>query len=86
MLKVRPFPIDTFRQNVVVLHRTCSALRPERLRGTRKVEVRVNGRTILADIVISDDQSLVGCDEVGLSQPAFRRLAATPGDAVEISP
>jgi thymidine phosphorylase len=86
MLKVRPFPIDTFRQNVVVLHRTCSALRPERLRGTRKVEVRVNGRTILADIVISDDASMVGCDEVGLSQPAFRRLAATPGALVEISP
>lgn len=86
MLKVRPFPIDTFRENVVVLSRHCSALRPERLRGTRKVEVRVNGRTILADIVISDDPAMVGCDEVGLSQPAFRRLAATPGASVEISP
>lgn len=86
MLKVKPFPIDTFRQNVVVLSRGCSALRPERLRGTRKVEVRVNGRTILADIIISDDPSLVGCDEIGLSQPAFRRLGATPGASAEISP
>ncbi|HEX6866384.1 MAG TPA: thymidine phosphorylase, partial [Caulobacteraceae bacterium] len=86
MLKVRAFPIDTFRQNVVVLNRSCSALRPERLRGTRKVEVRVNGRSILADIVISDDPAMVACDEVGLSQPAFRRLDATPGALVEISP
>ncbi len=86
MLKVRPFPIDTFRQNVVVLHRGCSALRPERLRGTRKVEVRVNGRSILADIIISDDPQMVACDEVGLSQPALRRLDATPGALAEISP
>lgn len=86
MLKVKSIPIDTLRENVVLLSRDCQALRPERLRGSRKVELKVNGRTVLADIVIADDPALVAADEVGLAQPAFRRLGATAGDLAEISP
>lgn len=59
-LKARSVAIDAFREDVVLLARNCTALRPERLSGTRKVEVRANGRTILATILIADDQSLVG--------------------------
>ena len=40
LLTVRPLAIDTFRENTVLLSRDCRALRPERLAGVRKVEVR----------------------------------------------
>jgi len=86
MLKVKALPIDNFRENLVVLSRACTALRPERLRGTRKVEVRMNGFSILASIVISDDPSFVAPDEIGLAQPAFRRLQARPGAMAVIEP
>jgi hypothetical protein len=44
MLRVKPLPIDTLRENVLVLSRDCTALRPQRISGPRKVEVRGGGR------------------------------------------
>jgi NAD(P)-dependent dehydrogenase (short-subunit alcohol dehydrogenase family) len=73
-LTVRPLAIDTFRENTLLLSRDCRALRPERLAGVRKVEIRAGGRTLLAAVVICDDPALVGPLEAGLTQPAFRRL------------
>ena len=85
MLKARLLPIDTFRENVVVLARDCSALRPERLIGTRRVELKAKDRTLLGSVLIAED-GLVGPDEAGLTQPAFRRLGVAPGDPVEVAP
>ena len=86
MLTVKPIPVHTFRENVVLLARGCSYLRPERLSGTRKVEVSLNGCAILADIVISDDPTFVGPEEIGISQPALRRLGASEGARVAVAP
>ena len=86
LLTVRPLAIDTFRENTVLLSRDCRALRPERLAGVRKVEVRAGGRTLMAGVVICDDPALVGPDEAGLTQPAFRRLGVPAGSEVRITP
>lgn len=86
ILRVKPVAIDSFRENVLLLARSCIALRPERLTGLRKVEVRANGRTILGTILIVDDPAFVGADEIGLTEPAFRRLGVAAGSPVEISP
>ena len=84
-LKARALAFDTFRENVVVLARCSRILRPERLRGSRRVEVRAGGRVLLASTMIGDD-GLVGPDEIGLPQPLFHRLGVQPGDLVEIAP
>jgi thymidine phosphorylase len=84
-LKARSLPLDTFRENVAVLARDNPVLRPERLAGARRLEVKARGVTILASPMIADDPSLLAADEVGLPQPAFRRLGVAPGDYVEIS-
>ncbi|MCW5714669.1 MAG: thymidine phosphorylase family protein [Bauldia sp.] len=86
ILKARRVPIDSFRENVLLLSRQCTMVRPERLTGTRKVEVRSNGRAILATILIVDDPGLVAQDEAGLAEPAFRRLGVAEGALVEIAP
>jgi thymidine phosphorylase len=86
LLTVRPLAIDTFRENLVLLSRDCRALRPERLAGVRKVEVSAGGRTVMAGVVICDDPALVGPDEAGLTEPAFRRLGVPAGAAVRITP
>ncbi len=84
-LKARPLGLDSFRENVVVLARCSTVLRPERLRGSRKVELRVGDRTVLASTMIGDDH-LLHADEIGLPQPLFRRLGVKAGDLVHIAP
>jgi thymidine phosphorylase len=78
-LRIKPLAIDTLRENVVVLSRHCRALRPERLKGFRKVQVRANGYRLDASILISDDPAWVADDEIGVTMPALRRLGAVAG-------
>ncbi|MFC3068357.1 thymidine phosphorylase family protein [Phenylobacterium soli] len=85
-LRAKLVAVDTFRENVVLLPRNSPAVRPERLAGLRKVEVRAGELSLLAVPNISDDPTAVGLDEVGLTQPAFRRLGVKPGDYVTIAP
>jgi len=85
-LKARPLPFDTFRENVVVLSRDNVVLRPERLAGVRRLEVKARGFTILASPMIADAAAGIAPDEVGLPQPALHRLRVTAGEPVEIAP
>ena len=55
------------------------------LQALAKVEIRVNGRRILASLNLVDDPSIVGCDELGLSEDAFAQLGAEPGVPASIS-
>ena len=84
-LKARALAFDSFRENVVVLSRDSQVLRPERLRGARKVELRAAGRTLLAQTMIGET-GLLAPDEVGLPQPLLRRLGVAPGDPVQLGP
>ena len=86
MLKAKPLAIDTFRENVVVLSRESLELRPERLTGSRKVEVRAAGRQLFATLMIADRDEVVAPDEAGLTEPIFRRLGVRAGDPVAIQP
>lgn len=85
-LKARPLPYDTFRENVAMLTRDNVVLRPERLAGARRLEVKARGLTLLASPIIADAQAGLASDEIGLPQPAFRRLGIAAGDTVEIAP
>ena len=85
-LKARPIALDTFRENVVVLSRDCVAIRPERLAGQRKVEIRAGGHNFLAAPMICDDPAVVSPDEIGLPEPLLHRLHVAPGAWVEIAP
>ncbi len=85
-LTARPLALDTFRENVVLLARNNPVVRPERLAGVRKVEVVAGGVRLLAVPMICDDPQVVGPDEIGLPQPAFRRLGVKPGDPIRVAP
>jgi len=85
-LIARRLPLNTFRENIIVLARDSTALRPERLAGVRKVEVRAGERSLLASPMICDDPAMVGPGDAGLPEPAFRRLGVRPGEAVEVAP
>ena len=85
-LRVRRINLDTGRENVVVLSRRSSALRPDIFRGFSRVELQHGSKALLATLLITDDDALVGPDEIGLSDPAFRRFAEPAGSPVTVCP
>lgn len=85
-LTVSRLALDTGRENVAVVSRRSLALRPEVFRGFSRVELRCNSKVLLATLLITDDDSLVGPDELGLSQPAFRRFNEPVGSLVAVTP
>jgi thymidine phosphorylase len=84
-LAIRPVKLDTMGENVVILARDCIALRPERLAGFRKVEIHLNGASIVASVLIADGLEGLSAGEIGLPQPAFDRLGARAGDRARVS-
>lgn len=86
MLKIRRVPLDTLRENVAVLASCCTALRPEAFQAFKRLDISAGGRTILASLDVTDNLSLVAADEIGLTEPAFRRLGLPEGTPVAISP
>ncbi len=74
MLRLRRIGIDTYRENVAYLARSCPLYRAESLQALSKVEVSKNGRAVLATLNIVDDGRILGIDELGLSEQAFHQL------------
>jgi thymidine phosphorylase len=84
-LVLRRVAIDTYRENVAYLNRDCGVYRAEGFQALSKVEVRANGRHILATLNVVDDASIVDCGELGLSEDAFAQLDVADGHTVSVS-
>ncbi|MFU2487913.1 thymidine phosphorylase family protein [Thauera sp. WH-1] len=78
-LSLRRVAIDTYRENVAYLHRDCEIYRAEGFQALAKVEVRANGRRVLATLNVVDDPRIVRCNEIGLSLDAFAQLGVDNG-------
>lgn len=85
-LKIRRLALDTGRENVAVVGRHSRALRPDVFRGFSRIEIRQGTKRILATLIISDADALVGPDELGLAEPAFRRLGEADGALATVVP
>lgn len=84
-LALRRVAIDTYRENVAYLHRDCALYRAEGFQALSKVEVRANGKRILATLNVVDDEAIVGCHELGLSMDAFAQLGVENGHPAAVS-
>src|ERR1035437_7127158 len=84
-LKIRRVNLDTGRENVGVISRRSTALRPEVFNGFSRVELRCNWKVLLATLILTANV-LVNPDEIGLADPAFRRFAEAAGSLVTITP
>lgn len=85
-LTLKRVGIDTYRENVAYLHRDCEIYRAEGFQALAKIEVQARGKRILASLNVVDDTSIVGCQQLGLSEEAFAILAIPDGEAVTVSP
>lgn len=77
--------IDTYRENVAYLHRDCAVYRAEGFQALSKVEVRANGRRILATLNVVDDESIVSCHKLGLSEDALLQRAVKDGHSNSVA-
>ena len=78
-LALRRVLIDTYHENVAYMHRECDIYRAEGFKALSKVEVRANGRSILATLNVVDDSAIVACGELGLSKSAFGQMGGAGG-------
>ncbi len=85
-LRIRRVALDTLRENVAVLSASCAALRPEAFQAFRRLKIDHESRTLIASLDVTHDPALVGPDEIGLTDPAFRRLGLSEGTEVSVSP
>ena len=58
-LKLARLGIDTYRENVVYLHRDCEIYRAEGFQALSKVQICGNGQRILAVLNVVDDDRIV---------------------------
>jgi thymidine phosphorylase len=85
-LKIRRVSLDTGRENVVVISRHSKALRPEVFRGFNRVEITHGSKVLLATLLITDNDDLVGPNDIGLAEPAYRRFAEPAGALITVTP
>lgn len=85
-LRIRRVPLDTLRENVAILSASCIALRPEAFQAFKRIEITHGDRVLIASLDIALDPSLVAPDQIGLTEPAFRRLGLKEGAEVSIAP
>jgi thymidine phosphorylase len=83
-LHIRRVGIDTWRENVAFLHRSCPVVRAAGFQALAKVTVRANGQSIAAVLNVVDDEAIVGPLELGLSEEAFDRLGVAAGRDVTV--
>jgi thymidine phosphorylase len=84
-LALRRVLIDTYHENVAYMHRECAVYRAEGFKALSKVEVRANGRSILASLNVVDDEAIVPCGALGLSKAAFAQLDVEDGHTVSVA-
>lgn len=83
-LRLKRVAIDTYRENVAYLHRDCAVYRAEGFQALAKVEVQANGRRILATLNVVDDDCIVGPQQLGLSEDAFKQIHVADGHEARI--
>src|SRR3569833_2827469 len=84
--KIRLIAIDTDPENTVFMRRGANGYDPRQFRALRKVELCGEGRSILATLALCDDPAILAHDEIGIGEPAFRRLGLAEGTRVDIAP
>lgn len=85
MLKIKRVAIDTYPENTAFLLRTTDGYGAEQFQAMRKIDITGESCGILATLAICDDPDLVGPDEIGLGEQAFRRLGLPEGSEVSIA-
>lgn len=84
VLQVRRLGIDTYHEPVVFMRSDCPICRSEGFESHTRVQVSLRGHSVIATLnIVTGD--LLGNHEIGLSEIAWKLLAAQDDDAVTLS-
>lgn len=82
-IRLRRLGVDTYQEAVVYMHRDCHVCHSEGFEAQSRVEIALNGRTIVATLNVVSG-GFVSPDEAGLSEAAWRLLHASDGDVATL--
>jgi thymidine phosphorylase len=85
-LRIRRLPLDTGRENIAIISAHFSGPRTEVFRAFSRARIRNGSTEILATLITSDDPRMIAPDEIGLAEPAFRRLGQPEGTPATLVP
>src|SRR5690349_16791027 len=83
LVRLRRLGIDTYQSPVIYMRRACAVCRAEGFESQSRIEVRRDGRKVIATLNVVRD-GLLADDEAGLSEAAWRLLEAGEGDPAEL--
>jgi thymidine phosphorylase len=82
-LRIKRMGIDTYQEPVIYMRQDCEVCRSEGFEAQSRVEIRRDGRPIVATLnVVTSD--LLAPEEAGLSESAWRLLGAVAGDSISV--
>ena len=84
VLRLKRLGIDTYQEAVIFLARTSPVCRSEGWAAQSRVQVALQGHSIIATLNVTTD-GLLAPDEASLSEAAWQMLGARPGDLVRLS-
>ena len=85
VLRLKRVAIDTYHETVAYLHRDCPVYKAEGFQALSKVEVREDGKKILAVLNVVDDDCIVMPGQLGLSEQAFDHLGVAESSNVRVN-
>lgn len=83
-LTLRRLGIDTYREHVIFMHADCHVCRAEGFEIRSRVNVALNGKSIVATLNVVRS-GLLTSEEASLSEGAWRELGATEGAVIALS-
>ncbi len=84
VLKLKRLGIDTQKEHVVYMRRDCHINKSEGFEALNRVQITVNGKTLIASLNIITD-GILKHGEAGLSESAWRALKAKEGDEIRFA-
>jgi len=83
-LRARRLGIDTLRESIVYMRSDCHVCRAEGFRSQARIEVRADGKCIIATLNVVESD-LLHHDQIGLSEAAWRLLGVPEGTEVRLA-
>ena len=87
MLRLKHLPIDTGKENIAFINKLCPEFQAEEGGGSsHRIEIHGGLHPLFVSIYVCEDSSLVGPDEIALTNQAFRQINLSEGSEVAIAP
>lgn len=83
-LRARRLGLETQHEPIVLMHADCPVARSEGFSARAEIELHAGGRSALATLYqVTGD--MIATDQVGISEPVWRRLQVAEGDEIAVS-